>query len=441
MKRTIYSQLLSWKNDPNHKPLLLLGARQVGKTYILKEFGQQEFTNMVYINCHTDTFAASLFHDFDISRIVYQISISTRMEIVPGQTLLVFDEMQEVPQGIPALKYFCENMRELHVAVAGSLLGLSIRPDESFPVGKVNLLNMFPMTFSEFMVAAGEDRLAHAVCQLDFTLLQPFHERCTELLRQYYFTGGMPEAVSRWIQSHDPESVRAIHHEILTTYEKDFSKHTRTMLQRIRMVWNIIPSQLAKENKKFIFGMIKKGARAAEFELAIQWLIDAGLVIRVSRCTSPVKPLKFYQDPSAFKLYLLDCGLLAALSETDPRDILLGDNAFKEFKGAFTENFIIQQITALDQLPTYYFSKDNSTQEVDFLVQTPRRIIPTEAKAEDNVKAKSLSTFIKEDHKDQHLRGLRCSMKPYIDQGWMENIPLWAVEAFFRRECNMNLET
>ena len=437
MERSIYSQLINWKNSPDHKPLMLLGARQVGKTYILKEFGRNEFTNMVYINCHTDHFAANIFEDFNIQRIIYQIGIHTHQQIIPDETLLFFDEMQEVPQGIPSLKYFCEDLRPLHVAVAGSLLGISIRPDESFPVGKVNILNMFPMTFSEFLIAAGEQRLWESMQQLDYSTMNLFESRCKEMLRQYYFTGGMPEAVSKWVETHDPYAVRSIHREILTTYDKDFSKHTRTMLQRIRMVWHSIPAQLAKENKKYIFGILKKRARAAQFEEAIQWLIDAGLIIRVNKCLNPVKPLKFYQDSSAFKVFLLDCGLLAALSETEPHDMLLGDNAFKEFKGAFTENYIIQQLTAIDNLSTFYSSKDNSTQEVDFLVQTPSRVIPTEAKAEDNVKAKSLSAFIKTDHPELHLRGLRCSMRPHIDQGWMENIPLWAVEAFFRHEANI----
>lgn len=435
MHRSIYNQLLIWKKAQDRKPLLLLGARQVGKTYILKEFGKNEFSNMVYINCHTDSFAANLFEDFDVQRIIYQIGIRTRQKVVPGQTLLFFDEMQEVAQGIPSLKYFCEDLRELHVVVAGSLLGISIRPTESFPVGKVNILNMFPMSFSEFLIASGEKQLWESMLRLDYATIHLFESRCKELLRQYYFTGGMPEAVAKWQDTHDPMAVRAIQNEILTTYDKDFSKHTRTMLQRIRMVWSSIPVQLAKENKKFIFGILKKGARAAQYEEALQWLIDAGLIIRVFRCNKPVKPLKFYQDTSAFKIFLIDVGLLAAMAETDPRDILLGDNAFKEFKGAFTENYIVQQLKTISNISTFYSSKDNSTQEVDFLVQTPTRIIPLEAKAEENVRSKSLSAYINHDHTDLNLRGLRCSMKPHIDQGWMENIPLWIVEAYFMHEA------
>lgn len=431
MERAIYNKLLEWKNNVERKPLILLGARQVGKTYILKQFGAREFSNMVYVNCHNNEFMANLFTDFDISRVIYQISVHTGQKITSGKTLLFLDEIQEIHNGIASLKYFCEDMRELHVVVAGSLLGISLKEDESFPVGKVNTMRMFPMTFSEFLIASGRGQLAEAIDNLDYETMRLLNDECTDKLRQYFFTGGMPEAVANWMQNHDPKLVRKIHGEILESYYMDFAKHTKTKVRHIRMVWDSIPAQLAKENKKFIFGLVKKGARAAQFEEALQWLVDAGLVIRVNRCTMPRQPLKFYSDPSAFKIYLLDCGLLATLCETEPADILLGSKAFVEFKGAFAENFVLQQLTAKQNLPAYYFSKDNSTQEVDFLVQTPERIVPTEVKAEENVKSKSLSTFIKEDFKELGLKGLRCSMKPYVDQGWMENIPLYAVEAYF----------
>ena len=431
MERTIYAQLLEWKDSPNRKPLILLGARQVGKTYILKEFGEHEFDNMVYINCHNNEFMANLFTDFDINRILYQIGIHTRQKISIGKTLLFLDEIQEIHNGIASLKYFCEDMRELHVAVAGSLLGISLKEDESFPVGKVNTLRMYPMTFSEFLIASGREALAEAIDRFDYDTMRLMDNECTERLRQYFFTGGMTEAVSVWMQNHNPKSVRMIHQEILGAYYMDFAKHTKTMVRHIRMVWDSIPAQLAKENKKFIFGMVKKGARAAQFEEALQWLVDAGLVIRVDRCKIPRRPLKFYMDSSAFKIYLLDCGLLATLCETEPADILLGSKAFVEFKGAFAENFVLQQMTAKQKSPVYYYNKDNSTQEVDFLVQTPERIIPVEVKAEENVKSKSLSVFVNEDFNELEFKGLRCSMKPYVDQGWMENIPLYAVEAYF----------
>lgn len=433
MERTIYTKLIEWKNALGRKPLMLLGARQVGKTYILKQFGSREFKNLVYVNCHNNDFAMNLFSDFDIERIVYQIGIQMEQQIVPGETLLVFDEIQEVHNGIASLKYFCENKPDLHVAVAGSLLGISLKEDESFPVGKVNTLRMYPMTFSEFLSASHREKLSEAIKELDYDTMRLLNVECVEWLRQYFFTGGMPEAVAKWIETHDPVAVRKIHHEILEAYYMDFSKHTKTEVQRIRMVWDSIPVQLAKENKKFIFGVVKKGARAAQFETAIQWLVDAGLVIKVNRCNQPRQPLKFYMDSAAFKIYLLDCGLFATLCETKPSDMLLGDNAFVEFKGAFAENYVLQQITASAQIPVYYYSKDGSTQEVDFLVQTPDRVVPLEVKAEENVKSKSLSTFVKEDFKSLNLKGLRCSMKPYIDQGWMENLPLYAVEAYFSR--------
>ena len=434
MERLIINELISWKNDKEHKPLILLGARQVGKTYILKEFGKREFKNMVYVNCHNNEFMSGLFSDFNVSRILYQIGIHEGQKIIPGETILVFDEIQEIPNGIASLKYFCEDCRELHVVVAGSLLGISLKEGESFPVGKVSFLRMFPMTFSEFLVASGRSMLNEAIQNLDFGSMRLFDEELIERLRQYFFTGGMPEAVAKWIDTHDPNEVRKIHHEILQTYYLDFSKHTKTMVQHIRMVWDSIPAQMAKENRKFIFGVVKKGARAAQFETAIQWLVDAGIIVRVNRCKQPQRPLKFYADTAAFKIYLLDCGLLATLCETEPREMLLGTKAFTEFKGAFAENYVLQQLLPLQELSSYYFSKDDSSQEIDFLVQIPNRVIPVEVKAEENVKSKSLSTFIKEDFKHLNLKALRISMKPYIDQGWMENIPLYAAEAFIKKQ-------
>lgn len=433
MKRTIYSSLVAWKGQKDRKPLILLGARQVGKTYILKEFGKNEFSNMVYINCHENSFAAGLFSDFNIQRIIYQIEIHTNQKITLGETLLIFDEIQEVKNGIASLKYFCEDLRQLHVIVAGSLLGISLREGESYPVGKVNTMRMYPMSFSEFMLASDKYRIYDTVSTLDWKTSEVFHEELIEHLRQYYFVGGMPEAVDKWHTTHDPNAVRQIHREILDAYYRDFAKHSKTLIHRIHQVWNSIPAQLAKENKKFVWGVIKKGARAAEFEEAIQWLVDAGLIYKVERTSTPIKPLKFYADHSAFKIFLCDCGLLAAMSDTTPREMLLGDNIFKEFKGSFTENYVLQQLVPLNDLQIYYYSKDNSTQEIDFLLQLPERIVPMEVKAEENVKSKSLSTFITQDYHELHLKGVRCSMKPYIDQQWMENVPLYAIAPFIEK--------
>lgn len=429
MKRLIYSNLLQWKDNLDRKPLVLLGARQVGKTYIINQFGEHEFDNMVYINCHNNPFANSLFRDFNIDRILYDIEQQYETKVLAGKTLLFFDEIQEVHNGISSLKYFCEERRDLHVVVAGSLLGISLRSDESYPVGKIDTLRMYPMTFAEFLLANDREKLYESLVECRWDNLTTSHETLIDYLRQYYFCGGMPEAVQAWVNNKDSRQVRRIQAEILDAYERDIAKHTSTLAQRIHQVWNSIPAQLAKENKKFIFGMLKKGARAANFELALQWLVDAGLVYRVERCKVPQLPLKFYADNSTFKIYLLDVGLLAAMAETAPQDILLGDTVFSEFKGAFSENYVLEQIKAVEGVNAYYFAKDNSQLEIDFLLQTDGRIIPTEVKAGDNVKSKSLQTFVQE---HQGLKGLRFSMKPYVEQGWMENVPLYACGEVFR---------
>lgn len=433
MERTVYQKLLTWKEAKDRKPLVLLGARQVGKTYILKEFGEREFQNIVYVNCHNNDFASTLFRDFNIPRIIHAIEVNYEVKINIGQTLLFFDEIQEVSGGIASLKYFSEDQRSLHVVAAGSLLGLALRDDESFPVGKVNTIKMYPMTFTEFLIAMGRRQLCNAILSADWDLLRPLHDLLTEMLRQYYFVGGMPEAVAKWCETADPQAVRNVQNDILQTYYFDFGKHGKTMIHRIRQIWDSIPAQLAKENKKFIFGAIRKGARAADFETAIQWLVDAGLIYKVYRVSAPKYPLKFYKDSDAFKIYLLDCGLLALLSESRPQDMLLGDNAFTEFKGSYTENFFLQELVGIGNIPTYYYSKDNSKLEIEFLVQYDGQVFPCEVKAENNVKAKSLRTFITNEFPELQLHGLRFSMLPYVDQQWMENYPLSGVEGTFKR--------
>ena len=439
MKRKIYQKLVEWRDNPRHKPLVLLGARQVGKTYILKQFGNREFDSFVYVNCHNNPFASSLFSDFNISRIIYQLEQYYECSITPGQTLLFFDEIQEVRNGIPALKYFCEEMRALHVVVAGSMLGISLREDESYPVGKIDNLRMYPMTFHEFLQANGREKLAESLRNLRWDELLIHHSTLVEYLRQYYFAGGMPESVSTWIETHDARETRNVQRAILSTYFGDMGKHTKTEVERIRMIWNSIPAQLAKENKKFIFGAIKKGARAAEYENSIQWLVDSGLIYRVCRISKPEEPLKFYADHSAFKVYLHDVGLLACLCGVRSSEMLLGMEAFTEFKGAFTENYVMNQIKSLECSDSiadevFYYSKENSPLEVDFVVQGGTRVIPVEVKAEVNVRSKSLSTFVTNEFARYSLKALRCSMLPYADQQWMENIPLYAVEAYFSKE-------
>ncbi len=439
MERNIYRELVAWKNNPKHKPLILLGARQVGKTYILKKFGSSEFEDMIYINCHNNSFVEHLFSDFNIERILYQIQQAYEKKVVVGRTLLIFDEIQEVANGISSLKYFCEEVRDLHVVVAGSLLGISLRSDEIFPVGKVDDLRMYPMTFDEFLLANGREMLAECVRTLDWESMKLHDEILIEYLRQYYFTGGMPEAVSVWLEEHDAKKTRRVQHSILTTYYKDMGKHTKTEVVRIRQLWDGIPSQLAKENKKFVFGALKKGARANDFEKALQWLVDAGLIYKVPRVSKPCEPLKFYADESAFKIFLLDHGLLACMSGVRSKEMLLGMKLFSEFKGAFTENYVLTQIKSLELHDdmgknVFYFNKDNSRMEVDFIIQGNQRVLPVEVKAEVNVQAKSLKVFVSKEFPEFGLYGFRLSMKPYVEQDKLVNIPLYAAQAFFVNE-------
>ena len=439
MYRYITKDLKTWKESANRKPLILLGARQVGKTYSLKQFGREEFENMVYVNCHNNPFVESLFFDFDIDRILYQLSLHYEERIVSGKTLLFFDEIQEIKNGIPSLKYFCENKRELHVVVAGSLLGISLRENESYPVGKVDNLRMYPMTFGEFLIANGREMLAECLNSMNEEMLAPHHESLVEYLRQYYFVGGMPEAVTTWIESHNAPATRMVQQAILSNYNRDFGKHAKTEAERIRMVWSSIPAQLAKENKKFVFGVIKKGARASEYEKAIQWLADAGLIYKVKRITKPEEPLQFYVDNQGYKVFMMDVGLLACLCGARPKAMLLGMEVFSEFKGAFTENYVMSQVKSLEKYDgsdnnIFYYSKENSTLEIDFVIQGSERVIPVEVKAEQNVKSKSLYTFIHNEFAPKALYGLRCSMLYFVKQDWMENIPLYATEAYFKKQ-------
>ena len=408
----------------------------MGKTWLLKEFGRQEYDNTVYINCHDNEDARLIFaQDLNVNRILQALEAYSRQRIIAGKTLIIIDEIQEAPHALESLKYFCEDAREQHVAVAGSLLGVTNRATESYPVGKVNFLQLHPMSFEEFLWAQGDDILASELSKCNWALLSNLSVTLQERLRQYYYVGGMPEAVQLYTTIGDVNGVRKVQKEILSAYNHDFAKHAGRETQRIRMVWDSIPSQLAKENKKFIYGAIKKGGRAKEFETAIQWLADAGLVTKVYRCKAPHTPLKFYRDIDAFKLYLLDVGLLGALSEASAMQMLVSDNVFTEFKGAFTENYVLQQIMAVsNNYPVCYYSKDHSSLEVDFLVQTNNRVIPIEVKAEENVKSKSLAQFVKGEFPEEKMKGARVSMKPYIDQEWMENVPLYAIEAWIKKE-------
>lgn len=429
MERSIYSSLKKWKESPTRKPLILQGARQVGKTYILKEFGAREYSEVVYINCDDNNDMQNMFVGYDVDRIIRSMSAISGVSIKPSTTLLILDEIQEVERGLASLKYFCEKAPEYHVAVAGSLLGITLHEGTSFPVGKVDMLYMYPMDFEEFLLAMGKEQLVELLRNNSWAALTPLRGMLTELLRQYYFVGGMPEAVKAYVERGDIWEVRSIHSKIIDAYRNDMSKHApKQQVQRINMVWNSIPSQLARDNKKFIYGALRKGARANDFEIAIQWLVDSGLVHKVHRISKPVVPLKFYEDMASFKLFLLDCGLLGALSETPPEQILIGDNVFEEYKGAFTENYVLQQLKSLPRTFVYYYSNDNSTLEIDFVVQHEAHVIPIEVKAEENLRAKSLRQFVTD---NSGLHGVRFSMSDYREQDWLTNVPLWAVRWAF----------
>ncbi len=433
MYRNILEQLKAWKNKEHRKPLVLSGARQVGKTYILKRFGEQEFSNVAYINCDDNEMAKDLFtQDYNIQRIVLAIGAITRQSIEAGKTLIILDEIQESKRGLSALKYFCENAPQYHVAVAGSLLGIAMHKGESFPVGKVDILNIYPMTYDEFLLAKGQRQMADMLRSKDWDTIRLLRTEYIKCLREYYFVGGMPEAVQGFIETNDANKVREIQDNILYTYRKDMSKHVPTSeANRINMVWQSMPSQLVKENKKFIYGVAKPGGRAKEFEVAIQWLIDAGLVYKSERVTTPKMPLKFYADISSFKLFLLDCGLLGAMSETPPEIMLVANNGMGEAKGAFTENYMMSQLVAAYNTSVFYFSNEAKL-EIDFLIQHGSNIVPIEAKAEENLRSKSLSTFVAA---HQGMHGLRFSMSDYREQGWMTNIPLYAASTYFLKGC------
>ena len=428
MKRNVFEKLLEWKQKKNRKPLILNGARQVGKTYILRAFGEECYEKVAYINCDKNELLQKIFEqDYDIQRILLSLSALVHFNIEPENTLIIFDEIQESPVILNSLKYFCEEAPQYHVAVAGSLLGISLHNGMSFPVGKVDMIKMYPMTFDEFLLATGQTSLVEVLKQGDFSVIDALGLRFIDSLRQYYFVGGMPAAVRLFVETKDLVEVRNIQKQTLFDYQRDFSKHAPSQkVPRINMVWETIPAQLAKENKKFIFGALKKGARASEFEMAIQWLKDAGLIYQVNRVTAPTMPLKFYAEMSVFKLFILDIGLMGAMVDTPAESILVADTLFKEYKGAFTELFVLTQLMPL-QIPIYYFSSNDSRVEIDFIVQHGATITPIEVKAEENLHAKSLRTFI---NKHPELRGIRLSMKPYQDQEWMENKPLYAVNCW-----------
>lgn len=425
MKRNAIKELYEWKGNNDRKPLVILGARQVGKTWLMKEFGKEAYKKCAYVNFEDNDDLRGMFeHDFDIQRIIANLQWATDVTI-DEDTLVILDEIQEAPRGITALKYFQEKAPQYHVIAAGSLLGIAMHKNDSFPVGKVDFMHLYPLSFYEFLNAIGEKKMVDLLQAKDWTMLTMVRAKFEERLRQYYFVGGMPAAVLAFVNDGDLNKVRTIQKSIIEAYERDFSKHAPAIeVPRIRMVWHSIPSQLSKENRKFIYGMIKEGARAKDFELAIEWLKDAGLIYKVNRCKKAQLPLAAYEDFSAFKMFLSDIGLMGAMSNIPVQSLLNGNMLFSDFKGALTEQFVLQQMKTNQSLSIYYWSADNSRGEIDFLVQQEEKVIPIEVKAEENLQAKSLRMFVE---RNPGLKGCRFSMSPYREQDWLVNYPLYSV--------------
>lgn len=429
MKRDAMQQLYDWKEKEVRKPLIVRGARQVGKTWLMKEFAASAYKQFAYINFEDNEVMKDVFQkDFDIERILMAIQLVTGV-VVDVETLIIFDEIQEAPRGLTALKYFQEKAPQYHVIAAGSLLGIAMHRNDSFPVGKVDFIDLYPLSFSEFLSAIGQESFASLLEKKDWTLISTFRSKFVDFLKQYYFVGGMPEVVNAFVERKDYAVVRQLQQNILDSYDRDFSKHAPIAeVPRIRMVWRSVPSQLAKENRKFIYGVVKEGARAKDFELAIEWLIDAGLIYKINRVKKSGIPLSAYEDFSAFKLFMLDTGLLGAMSGLPAQALLDGSALFSDFKGAITEQYVLQQLKSKKGLNIYYWSSDSSRGELDFLLQRDMDIIPVEVKAEENLQSKSLRVFVE---KNTGLHGIRFSMSNYREQEWMTNYPLYSVGYVF----------
>jgi len=426
MYRTKIEDLKTWKNSTSRKPLIIRGARQVGKTWLMKEFGKIHYEQTVYINFEKDKRLQNLFtDDFDIKRIITAVRAMSGLTIDQGKTLIIFDEIQALPEAITALKYFQEDAPGYHIIAAGSLLGMALHSNISFPVGKVNLMDMYPLTFREFLIANDEKSLADILLSQDWRLITSFKSGFINRLRQYYFVGGMPEPVQKFTENYNFADVRKIQKEILNTYELDFSKHAPSdIVPRVRMLWNSIPSQLAKENRKFIYGLVKKGSRAKDYESALLWLTDCRHVHKVYRANKPSIPLKAYEDREAFKLFLVDVGLLSAMGEIDPGTLIVGNRIFTEFKGALTEQYVHQQLNSCDNNIIYYWSALGATSEIDFLLQYDGLVVPVEVKAEENLQAKSLKYFCQ---KYNPPVAVRTSMSDYRKESWLINVPLYGI--------------
>jgi len=426
MYRKAIAILNKWKISKNRKPLIIRGARQVGKTWLMKEFGTTEYDEMLYINFDHNQDMESLFQgDLDTYRIVTGLELFYGKKINPATTLLVFDEIQEVPNALASLKYFNENAPEYQIICAGSLLGVALHPGTSFPVGKVDFVDLYPLNFEEFLMAMGYKQYAELLQNKDYKMATNFSTKFIEMLRYYYFVGGMPEVVRGFSSDRDFNEARKVQKRILQAYEQDFSKHAPTeVVPRIRMLWNSIPVQLSKENKKFIYGLIKEGARAKEYEMALLWLQDCGLVHKVSRVNTPNLPLKAYEDLKAFKLFILDIGLLSCMSSLRQKTVIEGNRLFVEFKGALTEQYVLQQLMTKEDYNIFYWSNERGTNEIDFLVDDGNDLVPVEVKAEENLTAKSLKAFCEKYHPE---KAVRTSMSGYREEEWMTNLPLYCI--------------
>jgi predicted AAA+ superfamily ATPase len=431
MYRQGIKQLINWKFSKNRKPLIFLGARQVGKTWLAQEFGRTEYRQMVYINFErADKLRDTFLHDLDPKRLITDFELYAGFRITPEDTLIVLDEIQAAPHGITSLKYFCEEAIEYQIIAAGSLLGINIHPEESFPVGKVDILELRPMSFCEFLLALGETGMARILTEKLWDAIPSFTERFKLFLKYYLFVGGMPEAVAAFAEDRNWKRVREIQNNILQTYRGDFSKHApKDVLPRINMVWDNLPAQLAKENKKFIYGLIREGARAKDFEMAIQWLTDAGLLHKVCSISKPALPLVAYQQLSTFKLYHNDVGLLGAMSRLSAKTLIDGDAVFTEFKGALSENFVFQQLKLNNELSLNYYPFENGRYELDFVVQSEENeLIPIEVKASENLQARSFKHFCE---KYQPQNAIRTSLSDYRKENWMTNVPLYIIGDWF----------
>lgn len=425
MYRHAIKDLIEWKNNPKHLPLIIKGARQVGKTWLMQEFGKKEYKKVAYVSFDSNPRLDILFQgDLNTKRLLDGLGIEVGFKITPKDTLIIFDEIQENPLAITSLKYFAENAPEYDIIAAGSLLGVSYHKGTGFPVGKVESYELRPLSFQEFLLAIKESSILEIIENNNFDMLEVFKDKIIDLLRKYCYVGGMPKAVQEYSETQDYQLVRKIQKNILNDYEQDFSKHIPPeQIERTRLLWNSIPSQLIKENKKCVYGQIKSGARAKDFEISLNWLINSGLVYKISRATEPKMPLKAYEDISAYKLFILDTGLLGAMTDLDVKSLLENDKLFNDYNGAITEQYVLQELKTIKDLPIFYWASNRA--ELDFVIQNRSEIIPIEAKATMNLQAKSLKSY-REKFNPKYV--VRTSLANYEENSGLFNIPLFLIK-------------